>query len=212
MAANRAVAGCVGDCGKVDMALRGCWTCAGAGRGEASSGRNDGSWRSMRVVRTAVSVSVARGTKRVKGIEPSSLAWKAIALPLSYTRGLDHIGLDSGSLDSGDQWPRDQRRVGIREYIAPQPNRISTKSNAVHGWGHTAGVTRPGKWGVQDSNLRRKNPSDLQSDPFDRSGNSPCPKNHGSNHFANLTAVIRHPSACLRSRPSPSLTRTCRPL
>jgi hypothetical protein len=29
------------------------------------------------------------------------------------------------------------------------------------------------QWGVQDSNLRRKNPSDLQSDPFDRSGNSP---------------------------------------
>jgi hypothetical protein len=26
--------------------------------------------------------------KRVKGIEPSSLAWKAIALPLSYTRPL----------------------------------------------------------------------------------------------------------------------------
>ena len=25
--------------------------------------------------------------KRVEGIEPSSLAWKAIALPLSYTRG-----------------------------------------------------------------------------------------------------------------------------
>ena len=24
--------------------------------------------------------------ERVKGIEPSSLAWKAIALPLSYTR------------------------------------------------------------------------------------------------------------------------------
>ena len=30
-----------------------------------------------------------------------------------------------------------------------------------------------GQWGVQDSNLRRNNPSDLQSDPFDRSGNSP---------------------------------------
>ena len=28
------------------------------------------------------------GFKRVKGIEPSSLAWKAIALPLSYTRSL----------------------------------------------------------------------------------------------------------------------------
>ena len=26
------------------------------------------------------------GRKRVEGIEPSSLAWKAIALPLSYTR------------------------------------------------------------------------------------------------------------------------------
>jgi hypothetical protein len=25
-------------------------------------------------------------TKRVKGIEPSSSAWKAVALPLSYTR------------------------------------------------------------------------------------------------------------------------------
>ena len=24
--------------------------------------------------------------ERVKGVEPSSLAWKAIALPLSYTR------------------------------------------------------------------------------------------------------------------------------
>ena len=34
--------------------------------------------------------------KRVKGIEPSSLAWKAIALPLSYTRG----GRDWGVQDS----------------------------------------------------------------------------------------------------------------
>lgn len=31
-----------------------------------------------------------RWKERVKGIEPSSLAWKAIALPLSYTRGLSH--------------------------------------------------------------------------------------------------------------------------
>ena len=29
------------------------------------------------------------------------------------------------------------------------------------------------KWEVQDSNLRRHKPSDLQSDPFDRFGNSP---------------------------------------
>jgi hypothetical protein len=28
--------------------------------------------------------------KRVKGIEPSYSAWKAAALPLSYTRGKNH--------------------------------------------------------------------------------------------------------------------------
>ena len=28
-----------------------------------------------------------RPEKRVEGIEPSSIAWKATALPLSYTRG-----------------------------------------------------------------------------------------------------------------------------
>jgi hypothetical protein len=27
--------------------------------------------------------------ERVKGIEPSSSAWKAVALPLSYTRSLN---------------------------------------------------------------------------------------------------------------------------
>ena len=33
--------------------------------------------------------------ERVKGIEPSSLAWEAKALPLSYTRiGMSYIALD----------------------------------------------------------------------------------------------------------------------
>jgi hypothetical protein len=37
--------------------------------------------------------------KRVKGIEPSSLAWKAIALPLSYTRtALDTCGIGDRAL------------------------------------------------------------------------------------------------------------------
>ena len=40
-----------------------------------------------------------RGRKRVEGIEPSSLAWKAIALPLSYTRGF-RPGRDWGVQDS----------------------------------------------------------------------------------------------------------------
>jgi hypothetical protein len=34
--------------------------------------------------------------KRVKGIEPSSLAWKAIALPLSYTRGAEKPPSEAG--------------------------------------------------------------------------------------------------------------------
>jgi hypothetical protein len=32
--------------------------------------------------------------ERVKGIEPSSSAWKAVALPLSYTRSLNVKGVD----------------------------------------------------------------------------------------------------------------------
>ena len=87
--------------------------------------------------------------KRVEGIEPSSSAWKAIALPLSYTR----IELHPQRAD-----------VGLGRILRPgrdvtTPGRDFIKHN--------------GQWGVQDSNLRRKNPSDLQSDPFDRSGNSP---------------------------------------
>jgi hypothetical protein len=62
--------------------------------------------------------------KRVEGIEPSSLAWKAIALPLSYTR---------------------------------------------------AGI-RLGSAGFEPA---KAEPSDLQSDPFDRSGNSPLWLNAG---------------------------------
>ncbi len=39
------------------------------------------------------------GNERVKGIEPSSVAWKATALPLSYTRGAVNCR-DSGALPS----------------------------------------------------------------------------------------------------------------
>jgi hypothetical protein len=87
--------------------------------------------------------------KRVEGIEPSSLAWKAIALPLSYTRverPPDRADVNRGTLVSHD--------------------RLTC-------WNWRAGAGHTGQWGVQDSNLRRNNPSDLQSDPFDRSGNSP---------------------------------------
>ena len=37
--------------------------------------------------------------ERVKGIEPSYSAWKAAALPLSYTRVGDHLTRQAGSLN-----------------------------------------------------------------------------------------------------------------
>src|SRR5687768_10885191 len=63
--------------------------------------------------------------ERVKGIEPSSSAWKAVALPLSYTRG----------------WC------------------LRMQTAEAHGW-----------WAEKDSNLRRREPADLQSAPFGHFG------------------------------------------
>jgi hypothetical protein len=37
--------------------------------------------------------------ERVKGIEPSYSAWKAAALPLSYTRARDHLTRHAGGLN-----------------------------------------------------------------------------------------------------------------
>ena len=48
-----------------------------------------------------------------------------------------------------------------------------------------------GQWGVQDSNLRRNNPSDLQSDPFDRSGNSPRAPARGAVAATDALVVCR---------------------
>src|SRR5277367_6632222 len=41
--------------------------------------------------------------ERVKGIEPSSSAWKAVALPLSYTRGQKQLHTKTG-------WPANGSR------------------------------------------------------------------------------------------------------
>ena len=37
-------------------------------------------------------ISMEAAVERVKGIEPSSVAWEATALPLSYTRGQECAG------------------------------------------------------------------------------------------------------------------------
>ena len=97
-------------------------------------------------------VSARRRLERVKGIEPSSSAWKAVALPLSYTRKLD-FRLRS----CRPAFPFTFHRAPIQ---IPQ-SQIRNQSVFIS------------NWGVQDSNLRRHKPSDLQSDPFDRFGNPP---------------------------------------
>ena len=81
-------------------------------------------------------------SKRVKGIEPSSSAWKAVALPLSYTRQ---------SVEGGGSRVEGQNVSGSR--LSTLDSRRSLGS---------AGF-EPAK----------AEPSDLQSDPFDRFGNSP---------------------------------------
>ena len=116
--------------------------------------------------------------ERVEGIEPSSLAWKAIALPLSYTR----MDKSSERAPFNGRQPRfwSCGHLGLW---------LKTEGMNPICFGHQAASTKPGlpsqsklaeqarlpeqNWGVQDSNLRRHKPSDLQSDPFDRSGNSP---------------------------------------
>jgi hypothetical protein len=52
--------------------------------------------------------------ERVKGIEPSSSAWKAVALPLSYTRGERAAHLeDSGGL----RYPSRNLRLPVKHAL-----------------------------------------------------------------------------------------------
>ena len=84
--------------------------------------------------------------ERVKGVEPSSLAWKAIALPLSYTRWCPC-------------W-REMSNNGITLLV-------------VFSWIYIDWASRFIVVGSAGFEPAKAMPSDLQSDPFDRSGNSP---------------------------------------
>ena len=55
--------------------------------------RKNGSFHANNLGGGPAGTQTAAGTKdqRVKGIEPSSVAWKATALPLSYTRALTKL-------------------------------------------------------------------------------------------------------------------------
>ncbi len=97
-------------------------------------------------------------SKRAKGIEPSPPAWKAGALPLSYARNKSSISLLKSS----------RRCTQLRRHTQLQC--------AANLFAHPICMSRTKcKWGEQDSNLRRINPTDLQSVPFGRFGIPPHP-------------------------------------
>ena len=81
----------------------------------------------------------------MKGVEPSSLAWKAIALPLSYTRCFS-------CLYGMFHWAISFHWCFIEFLLSGHPFYVM------------------GSTGFEPVKAL---PSDLQSDPFDRSGNSP---------------------------------------
>ena len=87
-----------------------------------------------------------RRSKRVKGIEPSSLAWKAMALPLSYTRSELHPQAGS-ELHPQAVGPFAQFSMPVvladRDHPASVLVSIDFQSRFLN-------------WGVQDSNLRRQ--------------------------------------------------------
>ena len=101
-------------------------------------------------------LSVAFHKERVKGIEPSSSAWKAVALPLSYTRMLRspttiHRRSTCSLAATSTSTPTKSQQ------------RNSTNINTFNGEAVGGAGFEPAK----------AMPSDLQSDPFDRSGNPP---------------------------------------
>ena len=78
--------------------------------------------------------------ERVKGIEPSQPAWKAGALPLSYTRRRRPPARRSGSVASG----RPGRTCRVQTTASRTSRRVQHRP--------TRGE---GEWAKQDSNLRR---------------------------------------------------------
>ncbi len=96
--------------------------------------------------------------ERVEGIEPSCTAWKAVVLPLNYTRRCSARGrpmfMARIKLGPGELEPR----AGLRWLPCP---------------GQRPGSKPQGMVGRTGFEPVKAEPSDLQSDPFDRSGTSP---------------------------------------
>jgi hypothetical protein len=94
------------------------------------------------------------------GIEPTLSAWKAEVLPLNYARALSSYQKLEFGKAFGKAWIPDTKSVSrLRPINTIQKIRIQN-------FGYP-------EWRGKDSNLRRRKPSDLQSDPFGRSGTPP---------------------------------------
>ena len=81
--------------------------------------------------------------ERVKGIEPSSSAWKAVALPLSYTRGRRAICLRrKGSTAKDGGGGRTRTYEGVRQRIySPPPLPLGTLPRRLRVTGRRQGGT-----------------------------------------------------------------------
>ena len=115
-------------------------------------------------------LSAPYALERVMGIEPTPSAWKAEVLPLNYTRIITNGGVPTGTTALGAAGPRTAahapafsgaarlRRTPVRFASSPERVRRRPCIHLVEGGGF-----EPPK----------AEPSDLQSDPFDRSGTPP---------------------------------------
>ena len=121
--------------------------------------------------------------KRVKGIEPSRPAWKAGALPLSYTRRRPFLQDTQGS-------------ANVRTYDAPLGchHSLLPIAGARRFWWESLRRFSVGGAGFEPAKAL---PSDLQSDPFDRSGNPPRAKTPAAATGVPLTGSCGRPSSAL---------------
>jgi hypothetical protein len=88
---------------------------------------------------------------------------------------------------------------GWSSTIELHPRRKPTPTAKTESLLESRSLGTPGSWwGVEDLNLRRLEPADLQSAPFDRSGNSP-------------TVLLRRPSEISVARRAPSSRWSARP-
>ena len=99
--------------------------------------------------------------ERVKGIEPSPPAWKAGALPLSYTRCSISVTADR-SYRQADRIPKSTSSPMTTSQKIQKTGSFSGLALRLPGFGRAKiqlvidPIKKEKKWGEQDSNLRRQ--------------------------------------------------------